>query len=231
MNELQNNLLASRLFHGVTENLVFAAVAGCETRQLAANEALLHAGTPNDVLYVVLAGQVSVTVPGTDRPHVQLGVGECVGELSLIDHRHVSAEVVADEKTTVLGIDRFPLWTLIDSSADAARNLLGILAGRVRHDDSALEASSSEKRHFEALATVDGLTGLRNRRWLDDAFARQLARAARADQPFSLLTINIDHFKRLNDTCGHRLGDQALQRVAQPLRLRRRVSDHRSADR
>ncbi len=217
MNELQAGLFRSRLFRGVPEGLVSATVAGSETRELAPHEVLLRAGADNDVLYLVLAGQVSVHVPGSDRPHVQLGAGECVGELSLIDSRHVSADVVADEPTLVLGIDRGQLWSLIDSSADVARNLLGILAGRVRYDDEALEASSSEKRHFEALATVDGLTGLRNRRWLDDAFGRQLARAVRTDQPLSLLMIDIDHFKHVNDTHGHARGDQALIRVAQTL--------------
>jgi diguanylate cyclase (GGDEF)-like protein len=225
MSDLQEKLLHSRLFKGVPASLVSAALAGSRTRQLSATETLLRAGTANDVLYVVLSGRVSVRVPGIDRPHARLGLGECVGELSILDGQQVSADVIADEPTLVLALDRERLWSLIDSSADLARNLLGILAGRVRADDVALGESGREQRHFERLATVDALTGLRNRRWLDEAFARQLARASRANQPLSVLMIDIDQFKRVNDKCGHTVGDAILRRVAHTLAAGLRPQD------
>ncbi len=217
MSDLQEKLLHSRLFRGVPASLVSTALAGSRTRRLSATETLLRAGTSNDVLYVIVSGQVSVRVPGVDRPHVRLGLGECVGELSILDGQQVSADVVADEPTCLLALDRERLWSLIDSSAELARNLLGILAGRVRADDVALGESGREQRHLERLATVDALTGLRNRRWLDEAFARQLARASRSNQPLSVLMIDIDHFKRVNDKCGHTVGDAVLRRVAHTL--------------
>jgi diguanylate cyclase (GGDEF)-like protein len=185
----------------------------------------LRAGTENDVLYIVLSGQVSVRVPGVDEPHARLGAGECVGELSILDGQQVSADVVADAQTVVLALDRRRLWTLIDSSAEVARNLLGILAGRVRADDAALGESGREHRQLQRLVTVDSLTGLRNRRWLDDAFARQLSRATRANQPLSLLMIDIDRFKQVNDTYGHSAGDAVLRRVAHTLATGLRPQD------
>jgi diguanylate cyclase (GGDEF)-like protein len=225
MSDLHEKLLHSPLFRGVPASLVSAALSGTRTRRLSATESLLRAGTANDVFYVVLSGQVSVRVPGVDRPHTRLGVGECVGELSVLDGQQVSVDVIADEPTLVLALDRERLWSLIDSSADLARNLLGILAGRVRADDAALGESGREQRHFERLATVDALTGLRNRRWLDEAFARQLARASRSNQPLSVLMIDIDHFKRVNDKCGHTVGDAILRRVAHTLAAGLRPQD------
>ena len=68
---------------------------------------------------------------------------------------------------------------LVDTSPAVARNLLRILSGRVRHDDAVLAESDRLQNQLEALATVDGLTGLHNRLWLDAAFERQLARTAR----------------------------------------------------
>ena len=207
------------------EELVVAALRGCQTRQLSATETLLRAGTENDVLYIILSGQVSVRVPGVDEPHIRLGAGECVGELSFLDGQQVSADVVADAQTLVLALDRERLWSLIDSSAEVARNLLGILAGRVRADDAALGESGREHRQLQRLVTVDSLTGLRNRRWLDDAFARQLSRAARANQSLSLLMIDIDRFKQVNDTYGHPAGDAVLRRVAHTLATGLRPQD------
>jgi diguanylate cyclase (GGDEF)-like protein len=225
MGDLQEGLLRARLFRNVPEQLVAVALTGCQTRQLSATETLLRAGTENDVLYIVVSGQVSVRVPGVDEPHVRLGAGECVGELSILDGQQVSADVVADAQTLVLALDRERLWSLIDSSAEVARNLLGILAGRVRADDSALGESGREHRHLQRLVTVDSLTGLRNRRWLDDTFARQLSRATRANQPLSLLMIDIDRFKDVNDTYGHPAGDAVLRRVAHTLATGLRPQD------
>jgi diguanylate cyclase (GGDEF)-like protein len=225
MRDLHEKLLHSTLFRGVPASLASAALAGSRTRRLSATESLLRAGTANDVLYVILSGQVSVRVPGVDRPHARLGPGECVGEFSILDGQQVLADVLADEPTLVLALDRKRLWSLIDSSADLARNLLGILAGRVRADDVAPGDSGREQRHLERLATVDALTGLRNRRWLDEAFARQLARASRSNQPLSVLMIDIDHFKRVNDKCGPTVGDAILRRVAHTLAAGLRPQD------
>jgi diguanylate cyclase (GGDEF)-like protein len=225
MGDLQEGLLRARLFRNVPEQLVAAALTGCQTRQLSATETLLRAGTENDILYIIISGQVSVRVPGVDEPHVRLDAGECVGELSILDGQQVSADVVANAPTLVLALDRERLWSLIDSSAEVARNLLGILAGRVRADDVALGESGREHRHLQRLVTVDSLTGLRNRRWLDDAFARQLSRATRASQPLSLLMIDIDRFKQVNDTYGHPAGDAVLRRVAHTLATGLRPQD------
>jgi diguanylate cyclase (GGDEF)-like protein len=67
------------------------------------------------------------------------------------------------------------------------------------------------------MATIDGLTGLRNRRWLEQAFERQLTRCARDGRPASLLMIDIDHFKKLNDEHGHLAGDAVLCRTSRVL--------------
>jgi diguanylate cyclase (GGDEF)-like protein len=78
---------------------------------------------------------------------------------------------------------------------------------------------------FERAALVDALTELPNRRCLDDTFARQLTRTLREQQSASLLMIDVDHFKGLNDTYGHLMGDSVLRRLAQTLRHQVRPQD------
>ena len=63
-------------------------------------------------------------------------------------------------------------------------------------------------------AIRDSLTGLYNRRYLDETLERELARAQRESYQISVLMIDIDHFKLLNDTCGHKAGDIFLKFVA-----------------
>lgn len=72
---------------------------------------------------------------------------------------------------------------------------------------------------------VDPLTQLYNRRYMDEALKRELARAARHGKPVSVLVLDLDHFKRINDTYGHEAGDAILRKVALTLRENIRACD------
>ncbi|MFN3580311.1 MAG: GGDEF domain-containing protein [Pseudomonas sp.] len=63
-------------------------------------------------------------------------------------------------------------------------------------------------------AATDPLTGLNNRRQYETLFEHELARAKRKGKPLSLCIIDLDHFKRINDTWGHSAGDEVLRRIA-----------------
>ena len=75
------------------------------------------------------------------------------------------------------------------------------------------------------LSTTDPLTGLANRRRLRSAFADELNRAARYETPLSLLLVDLDRLKDINDRHGHADGDRALQLVAEALRRSCRATD------
>jgi diguanylate cyclase (GGDEF)-like protein len=77
-----------------------------------------------------------------------------------------------------------------------------------------LEAANRQLRH---LATHDSLTGLPNRSLLDDRLAQAVARADRDAQGFAVLVIDLDRFKRVNDSLGHRAGDELLCEIARRL--------------
>jgi diguanylate cyclase (GGDEF)-like protein len=73
---------------------------------------------------------------------------------------------------------------------------------------------AASNRQLEMLSRQDGLTGLANRRYFDASLATEMRRATRAAEPISLILIDIDYFKRYNDTYGHQAGDECLKRVA-----------------
>lgn len=74
-------------------------------------------------------------------------------------------------------------------------------------------------------AQLDGLTGLWNRRFFDDRLAAQLAGAARARRPLSMVIADVDRFKGINDTYGHPFGDRVLQAVGESLAGHVRLGD------
>ncbi len=99
--------------------------------------------------------------------------------------------------------------------------LLWVLASRLEE----LASARAEARLFAAQAVTDTLTGLANRRQLDDELDRQIATARRHPQPLSIALIDLDRFKAVNDRLGHEAGDHVLIEVAQRLTGSVRTSD------
>jgi diguanylate cyclase (GGDEF)-like protein len=89
------------------------------------------------------------------------------------------------------------------------------------------ERRRAERRasDLETLAAVDFLTGIYNRRHFETTARAELARCQRYMRPLSLLMIDIDHFKAINDRLGHAAGDRVLQNVAALCRTEKRDSD------
>ncbi|WP_051340577.1 GGDEF domain-containing protein [Azospirillum halopraeferens] len=80
-------------------------------------------------------------------------------------------------------------------------------------------------RHLEQAANTDPLTGALNRRGFQDRFDAELARAQRTRTPISLLILDVDHFKRINDEYGHDTGDAAIRHLANLLKAHTRRND------
>jgi diguanylate cyclase (GGDEF)-like protein len=92
----------------------------------------------------------------------------------------------------------------------------------VWRDITPLKMAQSE---LQEQAIRDHLTGLYNRRYLGETLERELSRATRGNYPVSLVMIDIDHFKNLNDAFGHHMGDSILKSFAEQLMEQTRVED------
>jgi diguanylate cyclase (GGDEF)-like protein len=134
--------------------------------------------------------------------------------------------VVAAERTRVIAVNETIFWNLVNASHDFAINLLFSLAGRLRANNSTVSNSIRLQREYKKNAMVDALTGLYNRRWLEEALPRFINRYARGAQALGLLMMDVDHFKSFNDRYGHPAGDAVLVMVAKTLRENLRPMDH-----
>lgn len=76
------------------------------------------------------------------------------------------------------------------------------------------ESLSVRSQTLEQAAVTDGLTGMHNRRYFDDAMTEYLTAFRRIDKPIGMAILDLDHFKKVNDTWGHDAGDEVLRQVA-----------------
>lgn len=117
------------------------------------------------------------------------------------------------------------LQTLATTLNDAARKLAGVHEQLEEQVAVRTEELRAANERLEKLALTDPLTGLFNRRYLDQLLALEVTRQRRHKRPFSLLIIDVDHFKRYNDKHGHPRGDEVLRQMAGILTSNLRSSD------
>lgn len=87
-----------------------------------------------------------------------------------------------------------------------------------KQKEAMLQQLAIQAEMLEQLAHEDGLTGIANRRWLDILFTREFQRAERFQHPLAVAMIDIDDFKKINDTLSHLVGDDVLRAIARLLR-------------
>ncbi|MEN2432820.1 GGDEF domain-containing protein [Comamonas sp. F1-6] len=150
--------------------------------------------------------------PGRGKFFLLAGVA-----LSMIALLTKASAVLAGHMSVQAIMEWLPMQTLVFSMASVAMVIssfgLAIL----------LKERADASNH--ALAFTDDLTGLYNRRYVRHALEQQIAYAQRLQQPLSLLIVDVDFFKRINDAYGHLCGDQVLQDLATCLKTQLRSGD------
>jgi diguanylate cyclase len=141
------------------------------------------------------------------------------GELSSSAHEHRSQLA---EATQLLTSDE------LRSGESLAELVVGVLGGIVHANqqlqskletaENRLEAQAAEIEAHISRSLTDPLTGLPNRREFNDRLEERMAAWNRRQEPFSLLLVDVDHFKKLNDKHGHLAGDQVLAALGRALR-------------
>jgi diguanylate cyclase (GGDEF)-like protein len=97
---------------------------------------------------------------------------------------------------------------------------------RMAADQLSLALSNvTSRKNLGDMVMRDGLTGAFNRRYMEEALQREIARSRRSKSPISLLMVDLDHFKQLNDSMGHAAGDSVLKELARTLANNVRVCD------
>ncbi|MET0085451.1 MAG: diguanylate cyclase [Sedimenticola sp.] len=135
--------------------------------------------------------------------------------------------------TTITRMNRDEIGDLEQAFGDSVRTIKKLIQEQKEHN-ILLEAKVEERtieleeknRELEQLSVTDRLTGLFNRRKLDESLEFEMKRTRRSRHQFGLILLDIDHFKSVNDTFGHQVGDQVLVDIANILLAQTRSIDY-----
>ena len=117
-----------------------------------------------------------------------------------------------------LGADLFGTLVFLSRQPHAFSDYESQVAGLIADLSATAVSNARLYRQTEKLALTDGLTGLYNHRRFQERLSEEIARCERNPQPLSLVLIDLDHFKRVNDQYGHPVGDTVLRGVAKLLK-------------
>lgn len=173
-----------------------------------------QAGFAPDQCWALRRGQSHFVIePGSDIVCAHVGGQIGLQDIEAIHHYHCEPLLAGGEvigvlylKGVVVSENRFRLTVLTENIASALVN-------------------HRLQRGLREQTIRDPLTGLFNRRYMEETLALEIARAQRSGSPLSLVMCDVDHFKRFNDEFGHDAGDAVLQAVAADMRGRFRAGD------
>lgn len=225
--DFKRSLLNSiALFRNVDPDSISDLLPRCGRIDVERGCVLLSPERENRCVYIVLSGELEVYLGSLDTAKVaDLGPGSCAGEMSLIEDKDPSAYVVAREDSHLMVISPSLLWQMVERSHEFSKNLLVVLSERVRSDNEFIASRLGVLKEAERHALTDALTGIGNRRWMQDMFERELTRSRHGGHPVCLMMVDVDNFKFINDQYGHIAGDRLLASVAQALRGDLRPTD------
>lgn len=152
-------------------------------------------------------------VPGAYMPPILVAARES-GEQPDIDPAEIMRNLREGGEEEVRLFDGRWLHIRTTPMSDGGATVIVSNITKVKRAEIEMRAMTQQ---LEVLAATDGLTGLLNRRSLDDRLEKEVARCRRGRQPISLVMIDIDRFKSLNDMYGHQAGDECLRRIAQAI--------------
>ena len=157
------------------------------------------------IAVVFLAGMVLLHAYGLHAAAIQAGT------YAVLD-QHLFAAAVLIATAILFGI--FFIYPIIRNQVREE--------GELRAMTAALSHRSETLQHA---ALTDPLTGMQNRRYFDEALREYLEAFRKVDKPLGLLIVDLDHFKQINDTHGHDIGDKVLREVGEGLRAITRFHD------
>jgi diguanylate cyclase (GGDEF)-like protein len=220
------------IFSQLTPEEIETIVECMHPLDIEAKTTIFQEGEEGRQLYIVESGKVAISIRlpnGAEREIVEFRSGDFFGEMSIFENAPRSASCSTKEKSRLLAMDDSDFFKLITEHPYTAIKImfrmLNSITQRLRNTSEFLSDMVRWGETARKRAITDELTGAYNRRYLDEALTDQFESSKRDGSPFTLIMIDLDFFRDINESYGHAKGDEVILAVVQVFRSRLRKSD------
>jgi len=216
-------LLSSKEMSLISERLKLIHVKNGET--------LFREGDEGNELFVVHSGRVAISIAlpdSTQRVLREFSAGEFFGEMSIFENEPRSATCTAREASTLYALHERDFFELIEASPTTAIKIMyqmsQITTQRLRNTSEFLSDLVRWGETARKRAITDELTGVYNRHFLEKSIENLFASSKKRKRPLSLIMVDLDHFRKINEYYGLETGDRIILAVVEAFKkhLRRR---------
>ena len=217
MNEKYEFLKNVRIFCDLTDEEIRDLLQLLHPRELKKGETLFRQGDPGGELFVVESGALGIAVTLDDGKNLEIAAfkkGDFFGEMSIFEKEPRSATCYAKSRSRLLAMNEREFFQLVESNpASAGKVMTRMLAAtRRRLEDTGGFLSDMVQWGEDARrrAITDPLTGLYNRRYLEEALEEYFMKARNGSKPLSLVMLDLDHFREINEKYSEKVGDRVI---------------------
>ena len=225
-------LSSVRIFADLEAGELEALEALLHAHELRVGEVLFREGDPGGELFVVESGSLGISVSLADGQTLEIaafGPGDFFGEMSIFENEPRSATCQAKSACRLLSLNQQDLFRYMgESPASAAkimRRMLSVTRRRLQDTSGFLSDMVQWGEEARRRAITDPLTGLYNRRYLDEALGEYLMKARETGQPLCLVMLDLDHFREINEGYSQGAGDAVIVAAAEVFRRHLRDTD------
>ncbi len=220
-NELTGFLKSVDIFSTLSEEELSHVAPLLRTREIDDGQVLFNEGDAGSEMFVVISGAVATSVRLPDGKSLDIAVfgsGDFFGEMTIFDQSPRSATCYTRGKSRLLALNEEEFMQFLKHHPHVAikimYKMLNITAGRLMNTSRFLSDMVQWGEGARKRAITDELTGLFNRRFLDDALVEQFRTAKANNTPVAIVMVDLDHFRDINEAYGHKTGDDVILSVA-----------------
>jgi diguanylate cyclase (GGDEF)-like protein len=209
------------VFSLLSRSEVERVIAHLASVELAEGQTLFLEGEPGNELYILAEGSVaiSISLPGGAQQQIaQFAPGDFFGEMSIFDNAPRSATCRALIPSVVFSLSKDAFSDIIAQHPRIALKLmyrmLNVTTQRLRDTSQLVSEMVLWGENARKRAITDELTGVYNRRFLEDFLGGYVSEAREKSTALSLVMVDLDHFREINELYGHQKGDEAIRSAA-----------------
>jgi diguanylate cyclase (GGDEF)-like protein len=196
------------------------------------NEKLFSEGDEGNEFFIVRSGSIASSIKCQDGSQKEIAVfrpQNFFGEMSIFENAQRSATCYAKEDSYLYRFQKTDFFKLLEIHPDFAirimYKMLNITTQRLRNTGNFLSDMVRWGNNASKRAVTDELTGLYNRRYLDSALESYFQIARTGNKSMTLIMVDLDYFRDINNLYGHETGDKAIIEVANTFKKRLREQD------